>query len=124
LFSKRGGGKVWGPRYDGIDSDAETQSLAQVCARQWVASVETARRDLAMVPPSRVFEIRYEDLVRDDVALSALVADLDLPDAASILKYHTTQLRSPSGSRFGSLPQDQQTQIMDQIAPTLKTMGY
>lgn len=124
LFSKRGGGKVWGPRYPGIDADAASLSLAQVCARQWVASVETARRDLAGLPADRVFEIRYEDLLTDGAALAGLVAALNLPDAQTILVAHATQLRRPRGSRFDTLAAGQQAAILGQVGSTLETLGY
>ena len=38
-ISGRKGGKVWGPRYPGIESDAQTKPLVELCALQWQYSV-------------------------------------------------------------------------------------
>ena len=73
LFVGRKGGKVWGPRYPGIEQDVQSLSLTQVCAHQWLASVEKAIADLRSIPQDRVFQISYEELVADDRALLRLI---------------------------------------------------
>ena len=61
LFSGRKGGKVWGPRFPGIDAMAERGPLAKVCAQQWLESYTRASLDLSNLSNaySRVFTIRY-----------------------------------------------------------------
>lgn len=54
---------TWGPRYNGIDQDLATRDLLEVCALQWVKSVETAYHDLDQLPDSQVMTVRYEEFV-------------------------------------------------------------
>ncbi len=78
----RGGGNIWGPRYPGIDADLETLPLMNVVARQWARSVDICCQDLAALPPERVFEVRYEELVTspDKVAELSRFAGAAEPD--------------------------------------------
>lgn len=124
LLSKRSGGKVWGPRYPGIDDDVKRLPLATVCAKQWAASITTAQRDLAIIDPNRAFEIRYEDIVADESALSNLVDALGLPDSNKILEARRNKLQMPSKSRWNDLSVDQQSEIHAQIVTVLENLGY
>src|SRR5260221_4458788 len=56
---------TWGPRYQGIDEDVAHRDLIEVCAIQWVRSVEATLRDLAAVPADQVINVRYEDFVQN-----------------------------------------------------------
>jgi hypothetical protein len=55
----------WGPRFEGQEELLRTATLSEVCAAQWQRCVSKAERDLEELPPSRVYRLRYEDLVRD-----------------------------------------------------------
>ncbi|WP_417250210.1 sulfotransferase family protein [Celeribacter sp.] len=126
LLSGRKGGKVWGPRFPDIDTAAVTEPLSKVCARQWLASYTQASRDLARIngAESRVFTIRYEDLIRDDAALAALIDHLDLPDKGTIMATYRAKLRPSSRRTTQALPPEDQTTIEAVLAPTLTKLGY
>lgn len=126
LFAGRKGGKVWGPRFPGIDAMAEQGTLARVCAQQWLESYTRAKADLAHVTNAgdRVFTIRYEDLVRDDAALYALLNQLELPTKEEIVTTFRSKLRPSEPQMWRNLPQ-QDLEIFDQIlTPALKEIGY
>ena len=120
LASGRGGGKVWGPRFPGLD---DSEGLAATCAAQWAASVETARRDLAALPPERVFEIRYEDMVADPSRIGALARAMGLPDPEAVERAAHARLRAGHDA-FGALPSSDRAAIERRLASTLRTMGY
>ncbi len=51
--TRRPGVRWFGVKYPGWRHDLRTMTTAQIAAKQWVISVETAMRDLAEVPPDR-----------------------------------------------------------------------
>jgi hypothetical protein len=128
LASGRRGGKVWGPRYPGIEADADRLGLAGVCARQWRESVSRARADLARLDPDRVSEIRYEDLVRDGAALDRLLArtglDRDPADAAAIRAAWAAKMRADMGGKWRDMAPADRTAMLDIIGPLLAELGY
>ena len=53
----------WGPRFVGMEEALEEHPLPVACAIQWKRCVQGASRDLRLIDPARVFEVRYEDFV-------------------------------------------------------------
>ena len=125
LVSGRGGGKVWGPRYPGIETDATALPLSAVCARQWLHCVTAARRDLALLPPEQVHEIRYEDLIRDPQTLQWLVERLGLPGGAQIIQTYKSRLRAGKpGAWREKMAEADQAAMQQEIGPALDRLGY
>lgn len=126
LFSGRRGGKVWGPRFPGIDAMVEQGPLARVCAQQWMESYTRASSDLANIAnaESRVFTIRYEELIRDDTALTSLVDKLGLPDKENIIASFHKKLRPNQPEIWRNLPPRDLTVINQILSPTLRELGY
>lgn len=56
--------KSWGQIYDGMPDDVARLELFDVCVNQYIRTVETAKRDLRGIDPSRWHRIEYEELVR------------------------------------------------------------
>lgn len=126
LFAGRKGGKVWGPRFPGIHAMVEERPLSRVCAWQWLESYSRASRDLPHVANAsiRVFTIRYEELIRDDRALGALLDQLDLPGKDQILASFRKKLRPNEPQMWRNLPQADLA-VFDQIlSPALHDLGY
>lgn len=124
LFSGRKGGKVWGPRYPGIQQDVERLSLVEVCAKQWNVCVETSLRDLAGIPAARVMEIRYEDLVGGPEALDSLIGWLGLADKDQILSAWRSRRAPPEQSMWTRLPEEDRARMLAITGPTLGRLGY
>lgn len=124
LIAGRGGGGVWGPRYPGIENDLARHDLIEVCALQWLHSVETARRDLADLPSERVFEVRYEDLVTSEAVVQELASYLGLRDRHMILDAYRSDLRAPAMEPWRKLTVDAQARMLALIEPTLDRLGY
>ena len=64
-FSKDKQLAFWGPIYPNMDQDLKNSTLAEVCAKQWKACVETAYYDLKKLHKDQVYFIRYEDFVQN-----------------------------------------------------------
>lgn len=126
LFSGRKGGKVWGPRFPGIDAMAERGPLARVCAQQWLESYTRASLDLPNLANanSRVFTIRYEDLIRDDTALTKLVDQLGLPDTENVIAAFHKNLKPNQAEIWRKLPPSDLATIDQILSPTLSELGY
>lgn len=120
----RGGGRVWGPRYPGIDEDVAALPLHLVCARQWRACVEQARADLGAIPAERVFEIRYEDFIAGEAALAGLVSALRLPDPDAIVAAHRARVRPQAANRWPTLPEQVRAEVEAELAETLASLEY
>lgn len=120
----RKGGKIWGPRFDGISQAAQIGPLAKVCALQWVASLEAAKSDLEAVPSARVHVIRYEDLVADEAAITALIDALSLSDGASVLRKWRSTVKAGNSGAWRNLPPADQETITQITGPTLAALGY
>lgn len=78
----RGGGEVWGPRYQGIMDDLKIEDLLTIVSRQWAQTVNKAADALTMIDPARQTTLRYDTLINDPDAIRQLgafagVADID-----------------------------------------------
>jgi len=124
--SGRGGARVWGPRFPGSGDLALRLSLPEICATQWVQSVTRSRADLLALPDSseRVHTIRYEDLVADPAAISALVDWLGFENGSAVLDQYNIRVRHSEAAPWRDLPSDTQAAIGRIADPTLTELGY
>jgi len=115
---------VWGPRYPGISDDLISLPLAKICARQWRASVTMATIDLSRIESDRVFNLRYEDLVRDKNALEELLEWLKVDNKSAVLAaFEKTVIRGPT--RPISAQEERLIELVHtEIDETLKKLGY
>tara|TARA_R110000787_G_scaffold215217_2_gene324412 strand:- start:5080 stop:5937 length:858 start_codon:yes stop_codon:yes gene_type:complete len=126
LLSGRKGGKVWGPRFPQIDFIAEKGPLSRVCAQQWLESYTRASVNLQEIPnaSARVFTIRYEDLVQDEMALSKLLEQLEMPDKEKILATYRKKLRPSEPKIWRKLSLNDIEVINSTLSKTLCELGY
>ncbi len=80
---------IWGPRYEGIESDLSEAGVAVTCALQWKKCVEAARRQIS---PTDTFVVRYEDL-SDEAVLAGLLEWIGVGDPESVAAAHRAQFR-------------------------------
>lgn len=63
----------WGPKFDGLVVN-KSDTLVNICARQWATSVMRVEDFLPNIPPSNIHRIRYEDLIAGPhIAISDLL---------------------------------------------------
>jgi len=65
IFSKEKRLAFWGPIYSGMIDELKTDSLEEVCAKQWKQCVEKAYTELVKMETSKVFMCTYEDFVNN-----------------------------------------------------------
>lgn len=127
MFGFSGHLSFWGPRYPGMDEDIRTLSLDEVCARQWVACVEEADRELRTLGPDRVCNVAYEDLALSPEAQIARIGKflgLDL-DGGTIAEACGPVTRNSVGVGRQSLrEEDHDHRLFEIMTPTLAKFGY
>jgi len=124
LFSSRGQ-QIWGPRYNGMDGDANELLLETVCARQWKKCVEICTNQLQNVDRSNVLEVRYEQLMTDQQELRRIGGFLGLSDVESVIaRFESTHNSTNLEKWRGTLSGNSLQVVMNEIEPTLSRFGY
>lgn len=72
---RKPGVKWFGLYYPGWRDDLGRLTTAQIAAKQWVISVETALADLADMPPEQCLALQYQDVVTDPDRWFRRIAD-------------------------------------------------
>ena len=125
LFDRRGGGKVWGPRYPGIEKDLESKDLLEICSLQWLHSVQVALEGLKEIPASQTIEVRYEDLVSDENTLASLCEFIGLSDPETVLAAYRKRVQGGQNDkwleRIDPANRERMTEIMGE---GLKQLGF
>lgn len=117
---------TWGPRWRGIDRDVEVMPLIDVCARQWVRSVETSRAWLADSASAPALEIRYEQLCAQPVVEARRLLEFVGLDPSEAVEEHASRTivtTHQHKSRTG-LTTDDLTAISAEAGPLLEQLGY
>jgi len=65
VFSKEKRLAFWGPIYPGMMNDLKTDTLIEVCGKQWKECTEIAYNDLSCLDPTKVHMMTYEAFVSD-----------------------------------------------------------
>jgi hypothetical protein len=88
---------------------------------------EKFNRDRALVPPSRLFEVRYEDLVRDPIEkMRTLYDHLELGEFETALPKLETYFKAHAGYRPSTyrVPDEVREQIDRRWGKYVRRYGY
>lgn len=125
LKKGRGGGHVWGPRYQGMEEDAEKMSLAGVCATQWRKSVECGLEGFKEIPEEQVFELHYTDLVSSPERVQEMIDFLKLPDGETVMEFYKANVRPGNDDKWKEkLSPEDRKEIEEITRPVLERLGY
>jgi len=126
----------WGPRFEGIDEFARTETLLRVCARQWAECVRLSTAALEELPRSKWIRLRYEHFVADPVkelhrVLSWLrTGGNGVWQLASEVKNGSVEQAAAMVRRGGSdgwrqkLPAEEVESARDLLEPFMALLGY
>jgi hypothetical protein len=116
---------TWGPRYPGIAADVHRLSLVEVCARQWLASIEYYERARHVFARDQLLELRYEDLVQStDAALARLVEFLRVDEISAVRRFADETIRRERIGSHSRLNSADCRRALDLISPALNRWGY
>jgi hypothetical protein len=93
----------------------------------WRRFTEAALDGLTALPPERVIEVRYEDVVTDPMAAADMLADFlgATPAGLQALREGLAGARRSSVGRWrNALSQDQVIEVEGEIRPLLTRLGY
>jgi len=115
---------TWGPRYAGMIQDRKNKTLAEVCALQWVRCVEKSRIDLEKLETDKVYNLKYEEFVRDP---SRYLINLGEFTGSVFDKNHISQIVSdirvqPTGIGFSHL--ENENNALEIVGNCNKRLGY
>lgn len=125
LVSKQSTLKVWGPRFNEMNLLNSDTPVHEICSHQWAACVSSSESAFEKIDSSRVFRMRYEDLVKNPLKIiceTIEFLDLDV-DAKEVTKIVT----SVSDNSIGKWKSDLEilnTDTLTILLPVLKTLGY
>ena len=127
VLRRRDYNQSWGPRWPGIDDDVKSLSLAGLCARQWVKSVEAALDQKNQLPPERYLEIHYEDVVANPETCFRRIAQfvgID-PDNEAFQNHVRSEIHDSGIDRWKrTLTEEQLAQAEEQAGPLLAKLNY
>lgn len=117
--------------YPGWQAD-RSGPLELVCAKQWVASNESASGAATNIDGSRWIEVRYEDFVdRPESEAARILAALGLPIEDDVLqrarRAHSTPINvvtTPEQGKWRRENPDEIASVMSLIEPTMRRLGY
>lgn len=117
---------VWGPRYDGIETDAVQHPLEVVCAQQWARCVASAASGFAQVPDMQVVEVRYEAFVAEPARVIEQVADaVGMTPSREGLAAAIASIRPPAtDAERPRLPSGTAGAVAEILNPQLRRLGY
>lgn len=124
LFSSDKRLAFWGPRLDGMQELLQEASLAEVCAMQWRACVESAERDFAEIDPSRVLRLRYERFVAEPSAEYRRILDFVGAGEAPLPEALAKVSPKSVGKGRGELGPEGVAELLPRIGDLLERHGY
>jgi Sulfotransferase family len=114
---------VWGARYSGILEDVLDESLETVCARQWLASVESVDRFFANLRPDRGISVTYETLTADPADLARIWTFLGVPDDGFAAEVHAARIIADADTAAG-LPARLDDETRGRVEARMAQYGY
>lgn len=122
-FRHRRGVKVWGARYPGIQGDAERLDVETVCARQWLAAVDSINAFFETLPPERGLSVRYEEIVADPAVLERVWTFAGLPDDGLSRRFHA-EIVSSAAVQPAQLPNGIAEGLVAEVEARMAALGY
>ncbi len=116
----------WGVRPPGWQQWLNTMTPAQIIAKQWSESIQTAIADFQLLPEPQRLMLRYEDLVADPKSTIVRLADfLQLSDGTRLIDEALRTVQSNGAQRWiDQLDAKVLAEIRPIIEPTLLQIGY
>ena len=116
----------WGPRFDGIKEMVSSKSLAEVCAYQWVNSIESTLKQLETFHlNSDYISIKYEQLVETpEDEIQKLCYYLGISDTQRVSDYARNKVSTNSIGRWNQQFKLYEKDILPIMQSSLAKLGY
>lgn len=116
----------WGPRFNGIKELVSTRSLPEVCAHQWVSSVESTLTELKTLQLNTDYvTVKYEDLVQNpEVQIHKLCEYIGVSDAQSVARFAKSTVSTSSIGRWANQFESYENELLPIMRSSLIRLGY
>jgi omega-hydroxy-beta-dihydromenaquinone-9 sulfotransferase len=120
------GHKVWWDGRTPLEMERAGEPRLSICARNWVNELRELRRQLAQVERDKVYELRFEDLLRDPVGeLERVVRFLGLELSPGYRKAIGVLSLGPVRDKWqSSWNETQLACVLNEAQPLLRELGY
>ena len=117
---------VWWDGRTALEMEQAGESRLSICARNWVRELEELRAQLAQVAPDRLFELRFEDLLRSPIReLERVVRFLGLDYSPGYRDAIEALRLGPVKDKWKSDWDERQLAcVLDEAQPMLRDLGY
>lgn len=115
---------VWGVKYPDIYSDIKTNSIVEICSKQWKSSVISAQADLNKIDNDRVYTIRYEDLVSDPKYIEDICSFIGIKDNQPIVDEYIRKVRKDNVNKWEKMNNKDIDSMLNIINETLTPLDY
>ena len=116
---------IWGPRYKGISFDIDMLSVEEICAKQWSRCVDLADDQLDKIDSSRVFRIKFEELVNDNTSILRICDFIGISDSDMVInKFKSDVFRGNNEKSINSLTPEALLAIEKYATNSLIRLGY
>ncbi|XDZ65405.1 sulfotransferase [Alphaproteobacteria bacterium LSUCC0684] len=117
--------RLWGPRYNGIDTDIHKLSIEDVCSKQWSRCVDIADKQLSLIDSNRVTHLKFEDLVDDSKFLYDICSFIGISDSDAVVKKYDAIVRKDNNIKsFRALSTQTLVSISKYAEKSLIRLGY
>ena len=117
---------TWGPITAEMHAQRGNLTLAELCASQWSACVESALEALENIAPERVLRISYEELIKDRFGHATVLArflDVDAKTMIGVPAFNDMRAESIGKGRQ-LLDSGTIDDIVKIAGPALRRLGY
>ena len=109
-----------------LEHSEKSNSWLGICARNWARELEEVRSHLAAIDPSRVYVLRFEELLADPLrTLERVLRFLDV-DALACYRaaIRSLNLRPLNAQWKSDWDSRQLACVLDETQPLLRALGY
>jgi len=127
LFSSDKSLSIWGPKFAGFEKLVQDLSLLEVCAVQWLKSVELSTAALSAHPqPGNRLCVKYEDFVSAPATkMKEIYEYFNLSFDEAVLEESCRNVRTASVGKYKQdLDAGQQETLENLLQHKLKELGY
>lgn len=116
---------IWGPRYQGIQRDLETEDIVTVIGRQWSRATKKAEEDLTFFNEGQVFKFRYEDFVESPVTyLEKICRHCCLEITDEMVQFVRETVKPDKNLKWQRFDPDVLARIVPELADEMQRNGY
>ena len=116
---------IWGPRYQGIQRDLETEDIVTVIGRQWSRAAKKAEEDLTFFNEGQVFKFRYEDFVESPVTyLEKICRHCCLEITDEMVQFVRETVKPDKNLKWQRFDPDVLARIVPELADEMQRNGY